>query len=68
MTAKQWERRAIKAERMLEIIQDMRQFDAKREIEMARELATLRVAMDEVRNASNWAIGSMCLGLKGIEK
>ena len=58
-TAKQWERRALKAEAELEIIQRMRALDAKRELDMARELATLNVAMKEVRDASNWAIGAM---------
>ena len=40
-TAKQWERRALKAESELEIIRRMRAMDAKRELDMARELATL---------------------------
>lgn len=63
-TAKQWERRALKAEAELEIIQRMRAMDAKRELDMARELATLNVAMKEVRDASNWAIGAMSQTLR----
>ena len=63
-TAKQWERRALKAEAELEIIQRMRALDAKRELDMARELATLNVAMKEVRDASNWAIGAMSQTLR----
>jgi len=63
-TAKQWERRARKAESELEIIRRMRAMDAKRELDMARELATLNVAMKEVRDASNWAIGAMSQTLR----
>ena len=63
-TAKQWERRALKAEAELEIIRRMRAMDAKRELDMARELATLNVAMKEVRDASNWAIGAMSQTLR----
>jgi hypothetical protein len=51
-TAKQWERRALKAESELEIIRRMRAMDAKRELDMARELATLNA---EVRRANGAA-------------
>ena len=65
-TLKQWKRRALKAEEELEIIQGMRQFDAKREMDMARELAVARVALREVQEVSNWAYGtlSQTLGVK----
>lgn len=56
---KQWKRRALSAEQELATIQKMRAFDAKQEINMARENATLRVALREIQDASNWAYGSI---------
>lgn len=56
---KQWKRRALAAEEELATIQKMRAFDAGREIEMARENATLRVALREIQDASNWAYGAI---------
>ena len=64
-TLKQWKRRALKAEEELEIIQGMRQFDAKREMDMARELAVARVALREVQEVSNWAYGTLSQTLGG---
>ena len=58
-TIKQWKRRALKAEEELEIIQGMRQFDANREMDMARELAVARVALREIQEVSNWAYGTL---------
>ena len=58
-TLKQWKRRALAAEEELATIQKMRAFDAGREIEMARENATLRVALREIQDASNWAYGAI---------
>ena len=63
-TIKQWKRRALKAEEELEIIQGMRQFDAKREMDMARELAVARVALREVQEVSNWAYGTLSQTLR----
>ena len=56
---KQWKRRALAAEEELATINKMRAFDAGREIEMARENATLRVALREIQDASNWAYGAI---------
>ena len=63
-TLKQWKRRALKAEEELSIITGMRQFDATREMKMARENAVLRVAIREIQEASNWAYGSVTEGFK----
>lgn len=57
LTLKQWKRRAEKAEEELLIIQRMRNFDTAREMDMARENATLRVALREVQETTNWAYG-----------
>lgn len=56
-TLKTWKRRALKAEAELDTIQGMRQFDASREMQMARENAALKVALREIQDASNWAYG-----------
>lgn len=56
-TIKQWKRRALAAEEELDIVSGMRSFDAEREMRMARENATLRVALREVQDATNWAYG-----------
>ena len=56
-TLKQWKRRALAAEQELATIQKMRDFDASREMDMARENAVLRVALREIQDASNWAYG-----------
>jgi hypothetical protein len=58
-TLKQWKRRALKAEAEIEIIRKMRAFDVKREMDMARENAVLRVAQREIQEASNWAYGEI---------
>ena len=56
-TLKQWKRRALAAEQELATIQKMRAFDAAQEMAMARENATLRVALREVQETTNWAYG-----------
>lgn len=58
-TLKQWKRRALQAEEELATIKKMRAFDAKQEMDMARENATLRVAIREIQETSNWAYGSI---------
>lgn len=64
-TLKQWKRRALKAEEELDTIRGMRQFDAEREMDMARENAALRVALREIQDASNWAYGVVAQKLGG---
>ena len=56
---KQWKRRALAAEEELATIQKMRAFDAAQEMAMARENATLRVALRDIQDASNWAYGAI---------
>jgi hypothetical protein len=56
LTKAQWRRRALKAEAELDIIKGIRNFDNKREIDMARELALCRVAMAEIKNTIIWAL------------
>lgn len=55
-TPKQWQRRAIKAEAQLDFIQQMRSFDSKREMDMARQLAMCKTALKEAREAITWAL------------
>lgn len=59
LTLKQWKRRALIAEQELATIQKMRAFDAAQEMAMARENATLRVALRDIQDASNWAYGAI---------
>lgn len=65
LTLKQWKRRALAAEEELDIVSGMRNFDAEREMAMARENATLRVALREIQDASNWAYGRVADKLGG---
>lgn len=58
-TLKQWKRRALSAEEELEIVHKMRAFDSVQELKMARENATLRVALREIQGSSNWAYGNI---------
>lgn len=58
-TLKQWKRRALAAEEELATIKKLRAFDAAQEMAMARENATLRVALREVQDATNWAYGAV---------
>ena len=64
-TLKQWRRRALAAEEEIEIVRGIRSFDAEREMAMARETATLRVALREVQDAANWAYGMVADKLGG---
>ena len=66
-TLKQWKRRALSAEQELETIRKMRAFDAAQEMKMARENATLRVALREVQDATNWAYGAVADKLGGVK-
>lgn len=58
-TLQQWKRRALKAEEELMTIKKMRQFDKQQELKMALENATLRVAIREVQETTNWAYGAI---------
>ena len=66
-TLKQWKRRALSAEQELETIRKMRAFDAAQEMKMARENATLRVALREVQDATNWSYGAVADKLGGVK-
>lgn len=66
-TLKIWKRRALKAEQELDIIKGMRQFEATREMDMARENATLRVMLREIQDSSNWAYGAIAEKMGGVE-
>ena len=56
-TLKQWKRRALAAEAQISAIECLRRTDTNRELRMACENATLRVALQEVQDATNWAHG-----------
>lgn len=66
-TLKQWKRRALAAEEELATIKKLRAFDAAQEMKMARENATLRVALREVQDATNWAYGAIADKLGGVK-
>jgi len=55
-TAKQWERRALKAEAELESIRKMRQFEHEIEMRHHRELSACKVALKEAKEAIEWAL------------
>ena len=55
-TARQWKRRALKAEHQVEFLQEVRAMEAAMEIRQYRELAALRVALKEAQEAINWAL------------
>ena len=50
-TAKQWKRRAIKAEETVALLQRIRANEAAVELEMVHELAAARVALREIEDA-----------------
>lgn len=52
-TAKQWKRRAIKAEETVKLLQSIRANEAAVEQEMVHELAATRVALREIEDALN---------------
>ena len=61
---KQWKRRALAAEEELAAIRTMRALDVKKELQMTRENAALRVALREIQDTSNWAYGMIADALK----
>jgi len=54
-TLKQWKRRALKAEAELESIREMRKFEHSMELAQHRKISAMKVAMDEIQDALNWA-------------
>ena len=52
-TAKQWKRRAIKAEETVTLLQSIRASEAAVELQMVHELAAARVALREIEDALN---------------
>ena len=63
-TFQQWKRRALAAEDELSAIRTMRALDVKKELQMTRENAALRVALREIQEVSNWAYGLIADALK----
>ena len=55
-TARQWKRRALKAEHQVEFLHEVRAMEAAMEIRQYRELAALRVALKEAQEVINWAL------------
>lgn len=66
-TLRQWKRRALAAEGQIVVIECMHRTYAERELRMALENATLRVALREIQDASNWAHGSIAEMLGGMK-
>jgi len=64
-TLKQWRRLALTAQEELATLRKMRRFDADQEMKLARENATLRVALREIMESSNWAYGAIADKLGG---
>jgi hypothetical protein len=54
-TAKQWKRRALKAEAELESIRKIRVFEHQNELTGHRKVSAMKVAFDEIQDALNWA-------------
>jgi hypothetical protein len=54
-TAKQWKRRALQAEQQVEFLQQCRTREAAGEIVQFRQIAALRVALQEAREIIEWA-------------
>jgi hypothetical protein len=57
-TLKQWKRRALKAEAELETLQNIRKVETNMEMQMHRQLAHARVALNEIAEALAFAKGS----------
>jgi len=66
-TLQQWKRSALAAQEELALIHIMRALDSKRELDMARENAALRVALREIQEVSNWAYGQIADTLNGAK-
>lgn len=56
-TLKQWKRRALKAEEELESIREIRKVEHSMELSNHRKNAAMKVAMDEIQDAIDWAKG-----------
>lgn len=55
-TLKQWKRRAVKAEQLVEFLQEARANDQQTEMALWMELSALRVALREAHEAITWAL------------
>lgn len=56
ISAKQWQRRALKAEKELELMHSIRRHGAELEWKLARNIAASTVALREAQEAINWAL------------
>jgi len=54
-TAKQWKRRALKAEAHLARIEEIRKFEHTLELSAHQKISSMKVAFDEIQDALNWA-------------
>ena len=54
-TLKQWKRRALQAEQQVEFLRQCRTREAAGEIVQFRQIAALRVALQEAREIIEWA-------------
>lgn len=57
ITLKQWQRRALKAEETVGLLQKIRAHESGLEMEMVRELSAARVALNEMRETLFWSDG-----------
>lgn len=55
-TLKQWKRRALKAEQLVEFLQKARAIEHQTGMALWMELSTLRVALREAHEAITWAM------------
>ena len=53
LTLKQWQRRALKAEETVALLQRIRTTESQMEFDLVRELSAARVALAEIRDAAN---------------
>jgi hypothetical protein len=54
-TAKQWKRRALKAESELDSLRKMREFEHGLSVRTHGQIAAMQVAMNEIQDALDWA-------------
>jgi len=54
-TAKQWRRRALKAEAELETLRKTREFENGIAVRTHGQIAAMQVAMNEIQDALDWA-------------